>query len=146
MTRDWWLGYIDWPLSTAVPIGCTCPFPGTTFSINASAPALAARQGAAMVRIIPRETKFFDLFAEVASNVTDGARLLTSILEDFDNIEVRVNELREIEHKGDDLTHSIMTKLNQTFITPFDREDIHRFSAAHERGDERLVELGHDRV
>jgi len=83
-----------------------------------------------MVRIIPRETKFFDLFAEVASNVTDGARLLTSILEDFDNIEVRVNELREIEHKGDDLTHSIMTKLNQTFITPFDREDIHRLSSA----------------
>jgi len=83
-----------------------------------------------MVRIIPRETKFFDLFADVASNVTDGARLLTSILENFDNIEVRVNELREIEHKGDDLTHSIMTKLNQTFITPFDREDIHRFSSA----------------
>ena len=83
-----------------------------------------------MVRIIPRETKFFDLFAEVASNVTDGARLLTAILEDFANIEVRVNELREIEHKGDDLTHAIMTKLNQTFITPFDREDIHRLSSA----------------
>lgn len=83
-----------------------------------------------MVRIIPRETKFFDLFADVASNVTDGARLLTAILEDFDNIEVRVKELREIEHKGDDLTHSIMTKLNQTFITPFDREDIHRLSSA----------------
>lgn len=83
-----------------------------------------------MVRIIPRETKFFDLFADVASNVTDGARLLTSILENFDNLEVRVNELHEIEHKGDDLTHSIMTKLNQTFITPFDREDIHRLSSA----------------
>lgn len=83
-----------------------------------------------MVRIIPRETKFFDLFADVASNVTDGARLLTGILEDFDNIEIRVEKLREIEHKGDDLTHSIMTKLNQTFITPFDREDIHRLSSA----------------
>jgi predicted phosphate transport protein (TIGR00153 family) len=83
-----------------------------------------------MVRIIPRETKFFDLFADVASNVTDGARLLTTILEDFDNIEVRVDKLKDIEHKGDDLTHSIMTKLNQTFITPFDREDIHRLSSA----------------
>ena len=83
-----------------------------------------------MVRIIPRETKFFDLFADVASNVTDGARLLTSILEDFDNIEVRIDKLRDIEHRGDDLTHSIMTKLNQTFITPFDREDIHRLSSA----------------
>ncbi len=83
-----------------------------------------------MVRIIPREMKFFDLFADVTSNITDGARLLTSILEDFDNIEVRVKELREIEHKGDELIRSIMTKLNQTFITPFDREDIHRLTSA----------------
>ena len=83
-----------------------------------------------MVRIIPRETKFFDLFADVASNVTDGARLLTAILEDFDNIEIRVDKLKEIEHKGDDLTHAILTKLNQTFITPFDREDIHRLASA----------------
>ncbi len=83
-----------------------------------------------MVRIIPRETKFFDLFADVASNVTEGARMLTALLEDFDNIEVRVDRLKEIEHKGDDLTHSIMTKLNQTFITPFDREDIHRLASA----------------
>lgn len=83
-----------------------------------------------MVRIIPRETKFFDLFADVASNVTDGARLLTAILEDFDNLEVRIDKLKEIEHKGDDLTHAILTKLNQTFITPFDREDIHRLASA----------------
>jgi len=83
-----------------------------------------------MVRIIPRETKFFDLFADVASNVTDGARLLTGILENFDNVEVQVEKLKEIEHKGDDLTHSILTKLNQTFITPFDREDIHRLASA----------------
>lgn len=87
-------------------------------------------KGAAMVRIIPRETKFFDLFADVAGNVTDGARLLTAILEDFNNIELRVDKLKEIEHKGDDLTHAILTKLNQTFITPFDREDIHRLASA----------------
>lgn len=83
-----------------------------------------------MVRIIPRETKFFDLFADVAGNVTDGARLLTTILENFNNVEIQVEKLKEIEHKGDDLTHSIMTKLNQTFITPFDREDIHRLASA----------------
>ena len=83
-----------------------------------------------MVRIIPRETKFFDLFADVAGNVTDGARLLTTILENFSNVEIQVEKLKEIEHRGDDLTHSIMTKLNQTFITPFDREDIHRLASA----------------
>lgn len=83
-----------------------------------------------MVRIIPRETKFFDLFSDVANNVTDGARLLVEILEDPTNLEIRIDKLKEIEHKGDDLTHSIMTKLNQTFITPFDREDIHRLASA----------------
>jgi uncharacterized protein len=83
-----------------------------------------------MVRIIPRETKFFDLFADVAANVTDGARLLAEVLEEGTNIEVRIDKLKDIEHKGDDLTHAIMTKLNQTFITPFDREDIHRLASA----------------
>lgn len=83
-----------------------------------------------MVRIIPRETKFFDLFSDVANNVTDGARLLAEILEDPTNLEIRIDKLKDIEHKGDDLTHSIMTKLNQTFITPFDREDIHRLASA----------------
>lgn len=83
-----------------------------------------------MVRIIPRETKFFDLFADVAANVTEGARLLTQVLEEGSNIEIRIDKLKELEHKGDDLTHAIMTKLNQTFITPFDREDIHRLASA----------------
>ena len=83
-----------------------------------------------MVRIIPRETKFFDLFADVAANLTDGARLLAEVLEEGSNIEVRIDKLKELEHKGDDFTHAIMTKLNQTFITPFDREDIHRLASA----------------
>ena len=83
-----------------------------------------------MVRIIPRETKFFDLFAEVANNVTDGARLLRVILDDFTNVESQVEKLKAIERRGDDMTHAIMTKLNQTFITPFDREDIHRLASS----------------
>jgi len=42
----------------------------------------------------------------------------------------RIDQLQEIEHKGDDLTHAIITKLNQTFITPFDREDIHKLASS----------------
>jgi predicted phosphate transport protein (TIGR00153 family) len=82
-----------------------------------------------MVRLIPRETKFFDMFAEMSSNLTDGARLLQKLLGDYQNVEARVQQLKDIEHKGDDMTHAIYTKLNQTFITPFDREDIHRLAA-----------------
>jgi uncharacterized protein len=83
-----------------------------------------------MVRIIPRETKFFELFEDMASNVTEGARLLRGILQTFENVDVQVQKIKEIEHRGDDMTHAVMTKLNQTFITPFDREDIHRLASS----------------
>jgi hypothetical protein len=83
-----------------------------------------------MVRLVPRDTKFFDLFEEMAKNILDGARLLHSILGDFQNVEARIQQLNDIEHKGDDLTHSVLVKLHQTFITPFDREDIHSLASA----------------
>jgi uncharacterized protein len=83
-----------------------------------------------MVRIIPRETKFFELFEDMATNVTDGARVLRGILQTFDNVEAQVQKIKEIEHRGDDMTHAVITKLNQTFITPFDREDIHKLASS----------------
>ena len=83
-----------------------------------------------MLRLIPRETKCFDLFNQVSSNLTEGARLLKNILEDPRENAARVQQLQEIEHRGDDMTHAIITKLNQTFITPFDREDIHRLASS----------------
>jgi uncharacterized protein len=81
--------------------------------------------GGCMVRLVPRDTKFFDMFADMATNLCDGARLLKSILDDYQNVEVRVQNLKDLEHRGDEMTHAVMVKLNQTFITPFDREDIH---------------------
>lgn len=83
-----------------------------------------------MVRLIPRDTKFFDLFADMAANMGQGARLLKRTLDDFQDVDARVRELKEIEHRGDEMTHNILTKLNQTFITPFDREDIHRLASS----------------
>ncbi|MGB9106546.1 MAG: DUF47 family protein [Terriglobales bacterium] len=83
-----------------------------------------------MVRLIPRDTKFFEIFENMASNVTDGARVLHGILQTFENVEAGVQRIKEIEHRGDDMTHAVMTKLNQTFITPFDREDIHRLASS----------------
>src|SRR5579862_6666055 len=82
------------------------------------------------MRLIPRDTKFFDLFADLSTNLTDGAKLLRSILADPHDLAMRVNQVQAIEHKGDKATHSIITKLNQTFITPFDREDIHRLASS----------------
>src|SRR5881628_1679352 len=83
-----------------------------------------------MIRLIPRETKFFRMFSEVSENLTQGTRLLHDILKNPAQMEPRLQELQEIEHRGDDMTHRIITTLNQTFITPFDREDIHRLTSS----------------
>jgi len=84
------------------------------------------------VRLIPRETKFFDMFAEIANNVTDGARVLSELLNDYDyeRMPAAVAKITDIEHRGDEMTHRILIKLNQTFITPFDREDIHLLASS----------------
>lgn len=83
-----------------------------------------------LLRLMPRETKFFHLFADMAQNLTEGAELLKHMLTDFKDIEKRVQQLKDIEHRGDDMTHNVLTKLNQTFITPFDREDIYRLASS----------------
>ena len=82
------------------------------------------------MRLIPRERKFFRMFSEVSENLTDGARLLHDILKNPNDLTVRIGRLQEIEHRGDEMTHGIIRMLNQTFITPFDREDIHRLSSS----------------
>src|SRR6266480_7119658 len=82
------------------------------------------------MRLIPRERKFFRMFSDVSENLTEGARLLHDILKNPNDLTVRIGRLQEIEHRGDEMTHDIIRMLNQTFITPFDREDIHRLSSS----------------
>ena len=76
------------------------------------------------LRLVPREERFFDLFVEDAANVLEAARELESMLGDYANAEAHAKRLRELEHHGDELTHAIGNKVNTTFVTPFDREDI----------------------
>ncbi len=83
-----------------------------------------------MVRMVPRETKFFDMFAEMSGNLVQGATTLRSLLQEYKDVPVTVQKIKDIEHKGDDMTHAVVIKLNQTFITPFDREDIHALASA----------------
>lgn len=78
-----------------------------------------------MWRIMPREEKFYDMFNEAASNIQQAAKLLKQMLEGGSDFERYAREIKELEHIGDKLTHEIIKKLNQTFVTPFDREDIH---------------------
>ena len=77
-----------------------------------------------MFRIIPSDQEFFVLFEKASQNIQDGAELLKSLLDTFDNVKEKAREIEEIEHKGDTITHDIVKKLNTTFITPIEREDI----------------------
>jgi predicted phosphate transport protein (TIGR00153 family) len=81
------------------------------------------------MRIFPKEIDFFEIFDKAASNLTKATSLLVSLMENFDNLEERAKEIYEVEQDGDMLTHDIMKKLNRTFITPIDREDIHALAS-----------------
>lgn len=87
---------------------------------------------------IPRESKFFDMFEKASENVLHTARLLQEMLENYDDLEDRVNAIVEREHEGDFITHTIIEQLNTTFITPFDREDISRLTSAMDDVVDRL--------
>ncbi len=76
-------------------------------------------------QFFPREEGFFDLFARQAANINAGANALLKMLTHYTGVPEQVQIVKAFEHEGDEITHSIFTKLNQTFITPFDREDIH---------------------
>jgi len=74
----------------------------------------------------PKEEKFYSLFEESAKVVQTGAsKLFETLSKNNVDIETSLKEITEIEHKGDDILQAILDKLNQTFITPLDREDIY---------------------
>ncbi len=80
--------------------------------------------------LIPKEEAFFDLFKQAAHNVIEGTRLLKDMMEDFHDLQGKAKRIKEVEHVGDGITHDIARRLNQTFITPIDREDIHDLASA----------------
>ena len=78
-----------------------------------------------MFSLIPREVRFFDLFEQQSRHIIEAARLLHDLVHHFDDARAKAHAIKEVEHQGDLLTHEIVKRLNTTFITPLDREDIH---------------------
>ena len=76
-------------------------------------------------RLIPREERFYDDFTAMAEEIRHGAQLLDEMLQPDRPIWDKADEIKEVEHKCDFLTHEIIQRLNRTFVTPLDREDIH---------------------
>jgi uncharacterized protein len=76
-------------------------------------------------RLIPRETRFFDDFVAMAEQIRVGAAMLEEMLAPDKPIWDKADQIKEVEHKCDFLTHEIIQRLHRTFVTPLDREDIH---------------------
>jgi uncharacterized protein len=78
--------------------------------------------------LVPKDRKFFPLFIEAADNLVVASDLLIKLMGENDLVEreVFIKLIKEAEHKGDAITHQLLVQLNGTFITPFDREDIHQ--------------------
>ena len=81
-------------------------------------------------RLIPKEESFFDLFEQASNNLLEAGRLLADTMERFDKVAEHAQRMERLEHEGDQLIHDIMARLNRTFITPLDREDIHQLASA----------------
>jgi uncharacterized protein len=81
-------------------------------------------------QVIPRELAFYDLLDQAARNVAEGAGELLALVDDLDSAELHAATIRDLEHRGDDLTHQIISLLNQTFVVPIDRHDILHLASA----------------
>jgi predicted phosphate transport protein (TIGR00153 family) len=81
--------------------------------------------------LLPHDEKFYQFFEESASNLVKAAELFTGLFEgSVSDHEAVVVKMHDLEHHGDSVTHKIFGELNATFVTPFDREDIHSLASA----------------
>jgi predicted phosphate transport protein (TIGR00153 family) len=78
-----------------------------------------------MFNLLPKDTVFFDLFEGLARHAISSAEHLRQLAKQFPTVDNEIQRIRQEEHQADDLTHKALERLDQTFITPFDREDIH---------------------
>ena len=78
-----------------------------------------------MFNLVPKEVRFFDYFEQQSQHMIKAAALLHDLVHNFQDARAKAHAIKEVEHQGDQVTHEIVRKLNTTFITPFDREDIH---------------------
>jgi len=81
------------------------------------------------LRLRPVDTTFYDLFTESAKHLVNGAELLAEMLGEGNDREAIAKRMRDAEHAADETTHAIVRRVNTTFVTPFDREDIYSLAS-----------------
>lgn len=80
-------------------------------------------------RLIPRDEGFFELLSRLAAKLTDAANLLCDMFAHPDRLDHFAHSIKDVEHQADDITHEIAVRINRTFVTPLDREDILRLAS-----------------
>src|SRR5215211_2259543 len=75
-------------------------------------------------RFLPRDEQFFDQFQESADNASEVTKVLVDVVANGPDRSRNVHRLRDLEHRGDEITHRVFSALNSTFVTPLDRDDI----------------------
>jgi predicted phosphate transport protein (TIGR00153 family) len=82
------------------------------------------------LKVSQRSEVFFELFDRSAANVRETSEMLRDLVEDYEDVDLKVRRIQDREHEGDEITHAIIQRLNTSFVTPFDREDIYRLATA----------------
>lgn len=82
-----------------------------------------------MFRLLPREENFFDLFEQQAGHIVSASRVLEELTLNYPSAPAKVQQIRDLEHAGDAITHEVVRRLNTTFVTPIDREDIYALAS-----------------
>ena len=82
-----------------------------------------------MFRLLPRDENFFDLFEQQAGHIVSASRVLEELTLDYPSAQAKVQQIRDLEHAGDTVTHEVVRRLNTTFVTPIDREDIYALAS-----------------
>jgi predicted phosphate transport protein (TIGR00153 family) len=80
-------------------------------------------------RLLPRDENFFELFEQQAGHIVSASRVLEELTLDYPSAQAKVQKIRDLEHAGDALTHEMVRRLNTTFVTPIDREDIYALAS-----------------
>ena len=81
--------------------------------------------------LLPREDEYFTLFSQMTDRIQEASNILLEMMQDGSgNFETYVKRIKDVEHACDEVTHNLTVKLNKSFITPFDREDIYTLSVA----------------
>jgi len=82
------------------------------------------------LKISQRSEEFFELFVESAKNLRAATELLKDLIDDYTDVDLKVKRIQDREHEGDEVTHAIIRRLNTSFVTPIDREDIYQLATA----------------